>query len=268
MKVNDWLGQNTKTLEEAGIGTARLDCLVLLEDVTSKDRSWLLAHPDTELAEEQLALLNHHISRRIRHEPLSFIRGKTEFYGREFVVSKSVLEPRPESETMIDILKSLKPKSGTSILDVGTGSGALGITAKLELPDCHVELCDIDDAALEVALTNDEKHQTKLHIYKSDLLKQVVAKPGIILANLPYVPDDYKINQSALLEPSLAIFGGYDGLDLYRKLFSQSSTMHVEYVLSESLPFQHEELLAVAKKHGYTQTLAEDFVQLFRFSTD
>lgn len=268
MKVNDWLRQNIRTLEEAGIGTARLDCLVLLEDATLRDRSWLLAHPETELSEERLKILAQYIARRAGHEPLAYIRGKTEFYGREFIVSKSVLVPRPESETMIDVLKKFKPRAGMRILDVGAGSGVLGITAKLELPDCDVELCDIDDAVLEVTRQNDEKNQTKLHIYKSDLLQQVETKPDITLANLPYVPDDYQINESARVEPSLAIFGGTDGLNLYRRLFNEARDLHVQYILTESLPFQHEELQTVAKQNGYVQTLAQDFIQLFSLSTD
>src|SRR4051812_18952492 len=97
-------------LRDAGIGTARLDAMVLLEDCLSKDRAHLLAHPELELTAEQEKLLDAQIKRRLAHEPLAYIRGKTEFYGRDFLINKYVLEPRPESETIIDLLKKLPLK--------------------------------------------------------------------------------------------------------------------------------------------------------------
>src|SRR5690348_11619250 len=103
MKINDWLSSATKKLENSGIVTARLDALVLAEDATGKDRSYLLAHPEFVLKGPTFHKLELQIERRLNHEPLAYIRGKTEFYGREFVIDESVLEPRPESEAIIDL---------------------------------------------------------------------------------------------------------------------------------------------------------------------
>ncbi len=135
-------------LEAAGIETGRLDVLVLLEDVTKVDRARLLAEPETELLPKQTVELATLLTRRAGHEPLAYVRGKTEFYGREFIVTPAVLEPRPESEMIIDVLKKLAAKGEISkIADVGAGSGALGITAMSELPEVKVDLLEIDPAA-------------------------------------------------------------------------------------------------------------------------
>lgn len=268
MNIKDWLQPNTTELEKAGIGTARLDCLVLLEDVTGKNRAWLLAHPEFELTGTQLKTLESQIQKRTQHIPLAQIRGKTEFYGREFVINEHVLEPRPESETMIDLLKNLassgKVTTGLQLLDVGCGSGALGITAKLELPALSVTLSDIDEECLKITRKNVANTSIDTSILKSDLLESV-PQTDIILANLPYVPDDYAINEAALNEPRIAIFGGQDGLDLYGRLFLQIATLSQKpkYILTESLPFQHTSLAKIAQKTDYRLVQEADFIQVF-----
>lgn len=265
MKVNGWLKSATKQLETADIGTARLDCLVLLEDALGKDRSYLLANPDISISTEVLDGLDEQIERRSQHIPLSQIRGKTEFYGREFIINEHVLEPRPESETMIDLLLELELPKDSQIVDVGTGSGALGITAKLGLPEINVMLVDIDQACLAVAKKNAKKHTVVVEIIKNDLLPAEV-RTMTVLANLPYVPENYQINQAAMNEPRLAIFGGKDGLDVYRRLFEQITNSENKpiYLCCESLPFQHETLKAIAQKSGYKLHKEADFIQVFQ----
>lgn len=269
MTVSIWLSYAKDKLETAGIGTARLDCQLLLADILEHDRSWLLAHPDTVITEETHSKLDKQLEERAKHVPLAYIRGKTEFYGREFYVDRRVLEPRPESETMIDILKKLPgADGGMEIIDVGTGSGALAITAKLELPRAKVIATDIDPACLAVAERNAHKHHVDIEFAQGDLLEPVNAKTGvsvITLANLPYVPDDYHINQAAMQEPPIAIFGGEDGLDPYRKLFAQAAgfSERPKYILTESLPPQHRQLAFIAARHGFRQTQEDDFIQVF-----
>ena len=276
MTVNDWLVGASNKLEAAGIGTARLDSLVLLEDVTKKDRAHLLAHPEMALQIASLKKLDALVERRTKHEPLAFIRGKTEFYGREFIINQDVLEPRPESETMIDLLKTLlqhkTPHSKVqpwNIVDVGTGSGALAITAKLELPGSEVIATDIDPKCLVIAQKNAKKHEVNIKFLQGNLLQPISANSyqlTAIIANMPYVPDNYKINQAAAMEPQQAIFGGADGLDLYRQLFDQlnSGNIRTQFVLTESLPTQHLVLEDIAKKVGFKLQKSEDFIQVFR----
>lgn len=266
MYVNEWLKTATSRLTEAGIATAELDALILLEDCLHKNRANILAHLDEALNSEQISQLNVQIAHRAGHEPLAYIRGKTEFYGRKFIINKNVLEPRPETEAMIDLLKKLPNEARKTVIDVGTGSGAIAITAAIELLEVQVIATDIDPKCLEVARQNCEKHKATVDLRQTDLIDGVeVPAHTAILANLPYVPNDFGINKAALHEPHVAIFGGDDGLDLYRQLFTQlSQAKHrPTYVLTESLPFQHQTLVDVARQFGYSLEKTDDFIQLF-----
>lgn len=268
MMVDSWLRDATKKLDQAGIGTARLDALVLLEDATSRNRAWLLAHGEHELSSAELSQLTKLLNQRTTHIPLAYVRKKTEFYGREFVITPAVLEPRPESETMIDQLKKLPdlPKQ-VRIADVGTGSGALGITAKLELPEARVELLELDPAALKIAHKNVEKYTADIKVISSNLLIGSGQSNNVLLCNLPYVPDDYGVNEAALHEPKLAIFGGPDGLDVYRRLFDQVNALQKRplFILTESLPPQHGSLAQVAASASYKPVKIDDFIQVFKY---
>jgi release factor glutamine methyltransferase len=259
----------TQQLQDAGVASARLDTLILLEDCLGKDRAVLLAHPEIELTPQDVAVLREQISRRATHEPLAYIRGKVAFYGREFIVDKHVLVPRPETETMIELLKALSIATSAHIVDVGTGSGAIAITAALELPDSTITAVDVDQHCLRVARSNAERLDAAVTFMHSDLLESwtglPITSPYIVLANLPYVPESFHINQAAAREPRLAIFGGADGLDLYRTLFKQLSGARTppSYILTESLPVQHTDLTGIAKQYGFSLQSSKDFMQLF-----
>ncbi len=255
--------------------------LVLLEDLLNTNRAQLLAHPERKVTLEQQKVLNLQIERRKNHEPLAYIRGKTEFYGREFIINNHVLEPRPESETMISMLKKLYSAPNVKgpsfhVVDVGTGSGALAITTKLEFPEAKVIATDIDKKCLAVARQNAKKHNAPIAFAYGDLMRSVFHTQNssgrtefeyVVLANLPYVPDNFHINLAAGHEPRRAIFGGSDGLDLYRRLFAQIDSLNDKptYILTESLPTQHKELAKIAKENGYKLQKTEDFIQQFSF---
>ncbi len=280
MTIDEWLINSERSLSAAGIETARLDALVLLEYVTGRDRSWLLAHPEYKLSpayEEELKKL---LKRRATHEPLAYILGRCEFYGREFVLTPDVLQPRPESETMIELLKALhlfdRSSQKTSqndalagnvvrLADVGAGSGALGITTALELDNILVDLLEIDPKALAVAKINVDKFTLNVSVMHSDLLAGSSQNYDILLCNLPYVPDNFQLNPAAMREPRIAIFGGPDGLDVYRKLFNQVKNRAKKplYILSEALPPQHGMMRSIARGAGYKEAQAEDFIQVF-----
>lgn len=267
MLVHQWLSKTTLLLQDANVPSARLDALILLEDFTSKDRSWLLAHPEFEI--EDPAEIDKQIERRAKHEPLAYIRGKSEFYGRNFKVSADTLEPRPETETIIDILKILGPQE--VIADIGTGSGCLAIITSLELKDVTVYATDISEPALKIAHENNKKLQASVQFHHGSLFEPLIEQkiaPNVIITNLPYVPDSHTINQAAMFEPRLAIFGGADGLDLYRQLFEQVKQLpeFPAYILTESLPFQHKDLTQIAQSAGYRLRMSQDFIQVFEKS--
>lgn len=280
MTTSYWLRTATNFLQSKGIATARLDALVLLEDAMQINRAQLLAEPDMDMRDGLVHHLQELLGRRSKHEPLSYIRGRSEFYGRNFVIKPGVLTPRPESEAIIDLLKGLYKDRLTKnvsdflptpaheklwIADVGAGSGALGITAALELQNTFVDLLEIDEEALKVAKMNVDLLTTRVHVLKSDLLNAASHNYEVLLCNLPYVPDGYSINKAAGFEPKIALFGGQDGLDLFRQLFTTLSKAKNRplFILTEALPESHATLSALAETSGYQLRQTEGFVQLF-----
>ena len=270
MTISEWLKESTRTLNDSGIETARLDAIVLLSDALKKDKTWILAYPEHILQGSILKILNKKVIQRCNFIPLAYIRGRAEFYGREFVVNKSVLIPRPESESIIELLRKTRSDKRQTIIDVGTGSGCLAITAKLEFPDYAVVAIDIDEDALQVARKNAEALQAEISFLQSDLLKCLQPsafnlQPSILLANLPYVPTSYPINKAAAHEPALALFSGDDGLDHYRKLFEQAMELAPQpyAIIAESLFTQHKKMNDLATNAGYEQKEVDGLVQLF-----
>lgn len=270
MTIKEWLAKSTHLLEVSSIPTAKLDAEVLLAETLQKDRSWLHAHPDFELQRSDLLMLDEQIKRRTKHEPLAYIRGKSEFYGREFIVTPDTLQPRPETETMIDILKKISP---LKVIDVGTGSGCIAITAKLELPISQVLACDISDKCIDIAAQNAKKLGAELTITQSDLLQDINVKnlkEATLCCNLPYIPTDFHINEAAKHEPDLALFGGKEGLDYYQQLFEQITSVPPQYkpthILTESLPPQHDALADFAEVHDYLLESTSDLISHFVFS--
>ncbi|HJQ08953.1 MAG TPA: HemK/PrmC family methyltransferase [Candidatus Saccharimonadales bacterium] len=263
--IGTLLSQATQGLEMAGVETARLDCLVLLEDILKLDRAHILAHPEYQLTPFQIVALHKRVKRRTRHIPLAYIRGKAMFYGRELTVNKRVLIPRPETEAMIDLLKTIPLPQDARLADIGTGSGCIGVTAALEIPGSTIHLYDIDPDALAVANHNARKHGIRAQYYPHDLLEHNFGPYDVVLANLPYIPDNYPINKAARHEPSLALFAGTDGLELYHRFWSQLGSHYQPpaHVLTEALPEQHASLTHLAKNTGYRLARINGFVQHF-----
>lgn len=266
MTISKYIARGEDKLKAAGISSARLDTMILVEDILRRDRAWILAHPEFCLNSLQLKRLERKLEKRARHIPLAYIQGFSEFYGRRFKVNRHVLEPRPESEIMIELLKKLPLPKQPSIADVGTGNGAIGITAALEFSGSVVDLYDISSGALAVAKHNTHLHELRLHARKMNLLNRPLRPYDVVLANMPYVPDKWKINEAAMAEPKIAIFGGPDGLDIYRRLFSQLQRFiwKPKYILTESLPPQHTALSDVAAIRGFRLRCSQDFIQVFQ----
>jgi release factor glutamine methyltransferase len=263
-QVGEALTHATKTLKESGIASARLDSLILIEDISGRDRAYLLAHPEHVLTAVQTAELHKKIIRRTRHVPLAYIRGTAPFYGRMFSVNEHVLVPRPETEAMVELLKRL-PLASPRIADIGTGSGCIGITAALELPGAEVWLYDIDFTALVVAKTNAHLLGATVHTAQADMLQGLNGAFDVLLANLPYVPTALPVSESIKHEPEIALFAGADGLDAYRIFWQQAAALARKpaYILTESLAIQHAKNAALAKVAGYALTQTDHLIQVF-----
>ncbi len=220
-----------------------LDAEILLAYVLGEDREYLIAWSEKEVAEDLVSLFFEYEKRAILGEPVAYIVGKKEFYGLDFFVDNRVLIPRPETEMLVaEVLGYLKDNSERrnhwKILDVGTGSGniAVSIAKNLEETDCEIEAVDMSDDALEVARLNATQHgvEDKIHFFQGDLLEfaEEDEKFDVIVANLPYIgteKNNFVERDVKKYEPNSALFGGVNGLELYKKLFQQIADKKVRF---------------------------------------
>jgi release factor glutamine methyltransferase len=212
-EVKDWL--NASKID-------RLDAELILAYVLDHERTWLVAHDNHELQDTELRQANAMAARRGAHEPLAYILGSREFYGREFAVTPDVLIPRPETEQLASAVLEYCGGTPCDVLDVGTGSGAIAVTMALELPDATVTASDISPAALEIAQQNAKKLGAKIQFVQSDLLQNVHGKFDVIVANLPYVAHDWQVSPATKYEPSLALYADDAGERLLKELTNQA----------------------------------------------
>lgn len=187
------------------------------------------------------------------------------FYGRQFKINQHVLVPRPETEVMIEMLKQLPLSARPRIADIGTGSGCIGITVALELPGSLVDLYDVDSDALTVAKNNVRQYHRALKVRRGDLLTDIHTPYDVLLANLPYVPQDYAINKAAQHEPPLALFAGQDGLNIYRSFWQQLAALQNKptHIFTEALPAQHNTLMKLANSADFQLSHTQGFIQHF-----
>ena len=210
--------------------TGQRDAELLLLHVTGITRATLLTHPDRELTSTQASAFADAVARRALQEPVQYITGVQEFYGRSFRVTPAVLIPRPGTEHLIEAVLTIWPQpqrvQSRHILDIGTGSGILAVTLTLEIPSAVVVAADISQDALEVAQRNAAAlGAERIRFVVSDLLGAI---PGerfdCIVCNPPYVPADERLEpQVRDYEPSLALYAGADGLEVYRRLIPQAA---------------------------------------------
>jgi len=259
--INQWLTDATRQLSTAGIPSARLDAEIILAHAINKNRAYLHSYPELSLEKNGLKSVNSLLKLRIERMPIAYITGKKGFYGRKFIVTPDTLIPRPESEDIITALKRILPSSTyqlplIKLVDIGTGSGCLGITAKLEYPNLDVTLSDISDSALGISKKNAEMLSANVRIIKSDLLQNYDEMPDIIFANLPYVDTAWPRSPETIYEPSLALFAKNNGLAIIKKLIAQSSDSLATngFLIIESDPIQHKSLIVFANKYGLTKT--------------
>lgn len=265
--VDAWLAAAAAQLRTAGIASSRLDSELLLSHVLQRPRHWLHAHGDSTLLHEQQVQAEQLLARRLRHEPLAYLVGHKEFYGRDFVVSPAVLVPRPETEQMITLLLQLIQPTQRTIADIGTGSGILAITAQLELSQCQVDAYDISLEALAIAQHNSKQHgATSVHFIQSDLLAAAQQRYDVILANLPYVnPAWQRDDRETAHEPALALFAKDDGLALISTLLAQTEQWLAPsgLLILEADPCQHSRIIARAAAHQLTYMRSEGYALAF-----
>lgn len=219
------LADGTARLEH--LPTAHRDAELLLLRATSRDRAFLLTHPDSELTALQRSVYEQSLRRRAVHEPIQYILGEQEFFGLVLRVTTEVLIPRPETEHLVEALLSREPQSAPlHIADVGTGSGAIAIALACNLPHATLIAVDNSASALTVARQNAERHSVanRICFLESDLLSSVAQeKFDAIVSNPPYVSESEVLEaQVRNFEPHSALYAGPSGLEIYQRLIPQA----------------------------------------------
>jgi release factor glutamine methyltransferase len=251
--IREWLNQATTHLDAVGIPSSRLDAEIILAHTLRRSRTFLHAHDDDALDPRQRDIADARLTLREDRTPIAYIIGHKEFYGRTFRVSPSVLIPRPESEVIIQLLASYAASHDVQdIVDVGAGSGCLGITAKLEHPKAHVTLIDISRHALTVAKQNAAHQRAEVTFIHGNLLSEYYEEADVIMANLPYVDREWDRSPETNHEPSEALFAANHGMQLIDELITQLPR-HLKkngIALIEADETQHTQIIEHAAKYG------------------
>jgi release factor glutamine methyltransferase len=270
-RLAEWATQDFRT---RGIETPRLDAEVLLSDVLHLTRTQLILDYDRELSDAELAILRGLIKRRRSREPLAYLRGHREFYGRDFLVDKRVLVPRPDTEALVDVAlrRTAERPLGTRVLDLCTGSGAVAISFAKERRTARVLGTDISNDALAVARANAQKLGAyNVGFVQSDLFDGVPAMMArakmparfeLITSNPPYIPSaDIPTLMADVRdhEPHLALDGGGDGLHLVRIIVQSAPDflIHGGAMAMEIGAGQAPAVAALFTERGFTDVRSE-----------
>lgn len=208
----------------AGVDAPRLNAELLLARALGVSRGYLMGAGESVLTADQQHAFDNLLARRERREPVDYILGEREFYGRPFHVQPGVLVPRPETETIIDAVKRELPGAAGLAVDIGCGSGALAITLALEFPGLRVLATDISATAVAVTRDNAARLGARVHVARMDGLSAARGPFDLIVSNPPYIdPADAEGLQPEVLahEPHEALFGGKGGTEVAARLLTQ-----------------------------------------------
>ena len=270
MIISEWLKIATKSLKTANIPSARLDAELILANTLRKNRTYLHAHLDEEIDPRRFDIANARLDLRLDRVPIAYILGYKEFYGRKFTVSPSVLIPRPESEDLISLFLELTASEIVEkvLIDVGTGSGCLGITAKLERSNLSVILSDISKPALNIAEKNANALNVDVHIQQQSLLNGQLKPVDYIFANLPYVDKNWDVSPELQYEPEIALFAEDEGLKLILQLIPQAPRCLTSegLLFIEADPQQHNRIIDEAVKNGFVKERVLNYILVLRFT--
>ena len=242
MKVRELLNEGTEKLEAAGIDNAAYDARIILEDAYGLDAAGLLMNLNRDICPGALggtepsdirecpgdcgaiSTFNMGINMRLRHVPLQHIIGHTGFMGLDFKVSRDVLIPRQDTETLVETVLEREKDPAISILDLCTGSGCIAVSLKKLGGYSKVAASDLSDKAIGLAIRNASINDAEISIIKSDLFKDIDGRFDVIVSNPPYIPAEEIETLSPEVrdhDPRMALDGGEDGLDIYRRIVSE-----------------------------------------------
>ena len=227
MTPRQLLKETTRLFEKAGVPDPETDADLLLSHLTGRQTLALRLDDETELPEETLTAYLKLRDRRMTRVPLQYLTGSQFFLAHEYLVDSRVLIPRPETALLAERAITLAgERQGTRVLDLCCGSGCIGLEVALAVPFAAVDLADLSEDALNVAKRNAERLHAKVSFFCGDLFHAVAGrKYDLILSNPPYIPDAECacLQEEVMAEPAMALKGGADGLDFYRRIAGEAS---------------------------------------------
>lgn len=256
LTLADWFHQARADLTVSLPDEPLTSLYAILEKNTGSSREWLLANLQFSFDESVFSTLNEDVKDLKNGKPLAYILENWDFFGLSFSVTPAVLIPRPETELLVETALEIlsHKKSASLVADIGTGSACIATAIAKHQPNARIVASDISFSALEVAHRNIQRHavEEQVHLLQSDLLNGLHARFDMICANLPYIPTGALQELPVVrYEPSLALDGGQDGLQIIRKLFSQAQDYLAEHasLLFEIQFDQATALIALAGLH-------------------
>lgn len=227
MKIQEMIKEANKTLTEYQIEEASIIARVLMQFVLQLDRTNLIIKQTQEMQESEIKEYNEAIQKIVQGIPLQYITNTQEFYGLHLYVNENVLIPQPDTEILVEeVVNIAKREESTSILDICTGSGAIGIALASNVTNAQITMTDISEKALEIAQRNAIENQVieKVKLVQSNLFEKVEGTFSIIVSNPPYIETKVipTLSKQVQKEPSIALNGGEDGLYFYRKLIEEA----------------------------------------------
>lgn len=256
MNVEVTLKNAAEILQRAGVADPRREAASLLAFTLDKPNTFLIAHPEYDLTDEESKRFDGYIARREKREPFQYITGRQEFYGLEFEVTPDVLIPRPETEILVEEaikeLNRLNKPNELRFIEIGVGSGCISVSILKNVPTATAVATDISAEAIAVARRNAEKHGVldRIEFHHGDLFAGVQGKFDMIVSNPPYIPEGDLADMQAEVrdyEPRSALFGGKDGLDIVRQIIDEAP-VHLN----------HSGLLFIEIGYGQSDTIVFD----------
>ena len=227
---------------------------MLLADLLQINPLELLNCLDKKVEEETIDLFKKKVEAIRKNKPIQYVIGNVNFYGNKFIVNENVLIPRFETEELVEntlnIIEKIFPTKDLKVIDLGTGSGCIGITLKKKIPTLDITLLDISPKALEIAKENANKLEIEVTLVENDMLEGINEKYDIIISNPPYIKENEEIqNIVRNNEPHLALYAGKDGLDCYKKILNRAKncvkdTFLIAFEIGET---QKEDIMTLAK---------------------
>ena len=226
MTLLEVLQSSTDYFKKRKIDNPRLNAEHLLAHVLGRKRLELYLQFERDLAESELTPLRKLVRRRGEGEPLQHLLGTVEFCGHTFAIDKRAMIPRPETEELVELLKSRIENRESRIVDVGTGSGVIALTLAAEFPEAEIHAVDVSEEALQLARENAKRLglSERVQFTKGNLLENLVERFDLIVANLPYISmqDRQSLSREVLHDPEVALFAGERGDELIRELIDQA----------------------------------------------